>query len=443
VWTIQEAALAPKARPFATRKTIVLCGKEYFPFDFMIQCLMDFSTFNALSGEYLVNQMVWSQYLLGHHFPRLAMDGNSLQLEVHTMMQRNRACGCFEPRDRVYGVYGMLIASGLHLPRPSYSKTVDEIFWEFTVAVCQQTKSIKLLELLSGIENKPNAPLWVPDYHGTWRVGDLIGRTPKATKDSGAIFQFLDNDKTLAVSGICVDIVQKASNLKTWQPENVGPQVQDDPLMNLEVGFEQTIRAFRDWSRILCEYGSMNQYEDYDKLMRAFGEVLVSGLEVTITKHGQKDSLDAGLLTWIGWISDFFDRDSCAEDLAVVKEMPHIKETFYDNPDLKHLTELEEWQALCVIKTHPSMAHVHHALWMLTRDKTFFVTKGGYMGTGTRAIADGDVVVLFAGVDRPMILREVDPDAGTWRVIGPAYISGMMEGELWDSMKDLRSFHLV
>jgi hypothetical protein len=58
----------------------------------------------------------------------------------------------------------------------------------------------------------------------------------------------------------------------------------------------------------------------------------------------------------------------------------------------------------------------------------FFVTSGGYMGKGLKAIQEGDLVALIAGVDMPIIIRK---EGDLYRVKGPAYIHGIMKGEKW------------
>jgi hypothetical protein len=412
------------------------------PFELLTGGLHDLASFDALTDPYPINHFIWSYYLLAHDHPRPKHSFRDADSGVNLIMYRNRTCGVSDPKDRVYGVYGILLEYGFNLRRPNYLKTVDRIYWELTVALCQQTDTIKLIQLVSGIGAPLEAPSWVPDFNEMWRAGDLSG-LPKATNNSHAAFHFTHHSKRLLAAGRIVDIVHKKSSLTTWQPDDAGATVQDGPLVNLEAGFERTIRAFRDWSRVLFEHGSLLRYdEDYETWVEAFGEVLVQGVRVSPTSALRGGSPEA-IFGWLGWIHGLFTEESRAEDLAYVKESPLIQETFYQDPQRQHLTELEEWQALCTLKTHPRTARLHHAIWMLTRDRTFFVTKRGYMGTGPCSIEEQDVIVLLAGVDRPMVLRQAKKDPPRWRVVGPAYVSGMMEGQLWEDDGELERFCLV
>jgi hypothetical protein len=53
------------------------------------------------------------------------------------------------------------------------------------------------------------------------------------------------------------------------------------------------------------------------------------------------------------------------------------------------------------------------------------------MGKGLLAIQKNDLVVLIAGLDIPMIVREVGDIGNNHRLMGLAYVHGMMYGERW------------
>jgi hypothetical protein len=53
------------------------------------------------------------------------------------------------------------------------------------------------------------------------------------------------------------------------------------------------------------------------------------------------------------------------------------------------------------------------------------------MGTAPASADLGDQVVIFSGAKQPTIVR---PTGDTYRVLGPAYVSGISFGQAWDSM---------
>lgn len=50
------------------------------------------------------------------------------------------------------------------------------------------------------------------------------------------------------------------------------------------------------------------------------------------------------------------------------------------------------------------------------------------VGIAPSRVSEGDIVALISGVSMPMILRQDQTD---FRVVGPAFLPGMMDGEVW------------
>ncbi|KAJ4354369.1 uncharacterized protein N0V89_006104 [Didymosphaeria variabile] len=59
-----------------------------------------------------------------------------------------------------------------------------------------------------------------------------------------------------------------------------------------------------------------------------------------------------------------------------------------------------------------------------------FITRGGYLGLGPKDMRKGDIVVVVSGAEVPLILREV-PEGG-YKLVGEAYVDGVMDGEVLD-----------
>jgi hypothetical protein len=60
-----------------------------------------------------------------------------------------------------------------------------------------------------------------------------------------------------------------------------------------------------------------------------------------------------------------------------------------------------------------------------------FCGKERVHGTGPYSTQKDDVVVLFPGIDMPMIVRLNNQERDCWRLVAPAYGHGIMKGELW------------
>ena len=68
------------------------------------------------------------------------------------------------------------------------------------------------------------------------------------------------------------------------------------------------------------------------------------------------------------------------------------------------------------------------SLEFLKIPRRFTITRGGYMGLAHYQTEVGDSICLLQGCSVPMLLRKCE---GGYRVIGEAYVHGMMNGESW------------
>lgn len=89
----------------------------------------------------------------------------------------------------------------------------------------------------------------------------------------------------------------------------------------------------------------------------------------------------------------------------------------------------ERGRLLVLRARDPNIPILQHDISLLSYQRTFFVTKDGYMGVGPRCSRTGDRIALIAGLKLPFVIREA---GDRYNLIGPAYIHGIMKGERWD-----------
>jgi hypothetical protein len=68
-------------------------------------------------------------------------------------------------------------------------------------------------------------------------------------------------------------------------------------------------------------------------------------------------------------------------------------------------------------------------------------TSKGYVGIARPQSQVGNSIVLIQGASVPIILRRCE---GDYRVIGEAYVHGIMDGEFWEAQDEatMQEFHL-
>lgn len=67
--------------------------------------------------------------------------------------------------------------------------------------------------------------------------------------------------------------------------------------------------------------------------------------------------------------------------------------------------------------------------------RRLFRTEGGLLGIGPLEINMGDEVWILAGAKTPLVLRDGSP--GRKKLLGEAYVHGLMHGEVLDTGLDL------
>ena len=63
-------------------------------------------------------------------------------------------------------------------------------------------------------------------------------------------------------------------------------------------------------------------------------------------------------------------------------------------------------------------------------NRSILITEAGFVGISAPQIKSGDIIAVVYGAAAPLVLH---PYLGNYRMVGCAYVSGLMGSELWDS----------
>lgn len=303
------------------------------------------------------------------------MNGRSLdKLDLHLLLlvEFLSTLGATDPRDRLFALYHLATDVRFKTFRPDYSRFVTDVYIEVTKAVIQETGSVNILSTdrqfeRSTHENWAKAlPSWVPTYqHMDYSFVDPV----KPCGSSRAKIRNAGNADVLSLAGIHVTTIQQAFNARLS-------------------GYGQynlcKIWAWLDEAYVtLCDGGRVShkgQYlEDYtDK------HVGLGSLATLLFRDGEAMEM----LTCL-WHSRDPDLEQLDHDLC----QQYLLASTFAAIDLSRRAEL-----------------VRKALWLL-RDAAirfgqgFAVTTGGDICRCPESTRSGDLIVLFDGGDRFVVLR--------------------------------------
>jgi hypothetical protein len=108
-----------------------------------------------------------------------------------------------------------------------------------------------------------------------------------------------------------------------------------------------------------------------------------------------------------GWSSNGTPQSNLAETLQAFYSFTETPEALYssDSPYACYIMQLER-----MYNTRPFLSHK------------------GYVGLCPPETEPGDTIAVFAGVKLPYIIR-LNTNGSTWKLIGEAYVHGIMDGE--------------
>ncbi|KAK3324560.1 heterokaryon incompatibility protein-domain-containing protein [Cercophora scortea] len=347
VWVVQEINLA-------NARAVVQCGGDCIPWVVFRRAVLCLSTKFNLPSQELRSEVASICGLATY-------DRAAAYSDIAISLFDRR---CFDQRDRVYGLLG-LMSAGLRKRIPAdYSLPVEEVYKRATLA---QITHFGRLDPLRGCFDTADpraitAPSWVPDLILPPPGLQSVRRQFSAGL-SPCVARYVEPD-ILEVHGVQVGVVSA-----------VEPKISD----NLWAGLE----AVRQW-----------KFED---LNRAYpgGGFLLEAVAWTLSGLRLEERYP-----WMPRIPDLDEwKDYCQTTLLL-------------NDDEAESPQEKGRVSALYMSAVQSLLH-----W-----RTLFHTADGHVGLCPDGIQCGDIVTIMLGYDAPMVLREKAD--GTYHVVGESMAYG-------------------
>ncbi|KAI1449479.1 heterokaryon incompatibility protein-domain-containing protein [Annulohypoxylon stygium] len=415
VWVVQEVSLSRKATFIYGRVTL-----KYFN---LIKSWSDlYSTQKGVSLVQNLNQTLYNGF--GTHVVSLQGPRRALAItEGYDTIEElfRQACRLLatEPRDKVYGLRGLLVSYGISLPDPDYRKPIDSIFMETTKAIMTYNKR---LNIESCYYISDDWPSWVPNW-----ANSLPPPTPKgdyhANKGSRASFDFVDlPNSSIGVRTTAVIIGSVSSSLETCL---LGRYRTAEALKTDHVLTQVEQQVAPEWKQKRLEAG-----DDIAKYLVIYN---IRVLRLTLSYMERESS---GYDTWREDLYQIvFNQATMDDKLDMRKPFSQWLDILGDlplNPPKQGALSIDdapEMELYNRISANDKISELHELFTASTYFWTFFKTDSGAFGAGAHGITAGDKVALVAGTCMPAIVRYVHGDK--YRIVAPVYICGIMQGEAW------------
>jgi hypothetical protein len=301
---------------------------------------------------------------------------------VFEVLSSVRLLEASDPRDIIFGILGVSETFKSTLPSPDYCKTPTEIYTQVTEAFLSGSQSLDILNSASGEDSALELPSWVSD----WSRPPIVFVPSmgdefyyNAARSSESTCEISSDGKELNILGKEVDCVEKISLA------DLGTYAFDCPRWERLQGWETS-----------C--------------------ILASSL----TQYPTKETVKEALWRTLCWNID-------------------IDYGYPAPPPGAHFEEL--YRILMSQKDARSKEKEMNRLPIFIRNNSpLCITSKGFLASVPYTTEVGDCIAVLAGGRVPFVLRRT---ADYYRLIGPCYVHGIMEGEAFpENISELEWFSI-
>ncbi|KAF3762911.1 hypothetical protein M406DRAFT_72882 [Cryphonectria parasitica EP155] len=399
-WVIQEKALSKEA--------IICCGSDSAPWEeFFRPSGYRKEAYHPLGGLHHQSR--------AHQLGRLHL---STEHEAYEdLLTYSQFCQATEPKDRVYGILGLLRPG---LVKVEYELDVQEIYRKFAQVIIQNNANIRLLNLCGTKKTLPGLPSWVPDFSARRSSCRLPQRVTICTKELGQwISKYLtkalpglrvrNGGKELVIKGKAVDTVLAVGD---EMPASTEYAPGTEAFSQVLSGWESL--AGETWSRTQdSETGSMS-VDPHTTAADAFLSTLVA--EGT----GLGSTYSWARLAGVIWYKRYGTGVLMEKEPRYFEDVEYCTDLSNGNRDEN---TLYDWY---------KSAYQRYALDLekVVYGRKLFVTEGGSMGLADPPVQPGDRIVFLSGSHYPFALRPGEGD--TYTLQGDCYVQGLDVTKLFD-----------
>ncbi|OTB13131.1 hypothetical protein K445DRAFT_320317 [Daldinia sp. EC12] len=382
VWTIQEVAFG--------RKCVMICGKSSVDWEAFCGAYMAEPRLRGprgSSGDLILPR--WKLYLSLRGsslqaIPQSRFEGDGqvrFELELLSGIRNMKATIA---HDKVYSLYSVFQAMGIHLPNPDYGKDVMRVFEEATLAYIRSRKNLNIIAITLPPDISSGSPSWVPDWLTPGRNGSAL----------------------------------------IWK------------IADFDTQYHSTTPILTDSTRG-SKLGVMGKL--IGKINRRFKCPLI--FDEGLSQGQAYQEVVSGCLDWRHSISSLTKYSSEKDPILIRQTL--LRPYHADVPRSK-LSALYQW---CLRGDDTSPPEDEYLLESIMKNRklrgnwVIFTLDTGYCGTAHHSCQPGDGIALLRSLN-PVVLRP-QSKSKEFRIVAPAYCEGVMNSATAPNNNELEEMILV
>jgi len=438
VWVIQEVALATSIR-------LIYCGIEiswqHFA-DAIIAINQHLSLAAMLESteKFQIRQLDLSGLVNAATMIELrdrVTTGQSLSFS--SVMFESYKFKATDPRDRVFGIQGICSIHDQSLLLPDYSKSLQQVYIDAARYLLTQEEPLRLL-CFAGVgysalqdEQKSlvgNLPSWVPDWSRTPVLTPFSYRYPKHNYCAGGNtlpdvqMKPLKESMALTLRGLCVDVIEKLGPIFSLTMDEVGRS----QVMKLAEIYQCHCASWHLAQHSTRTKDPYRHKKPSQSLYEAYWRTLI----------GDRTHLHCPAPAWYA--------KSFEEWQALLRELSSVSTCGKPLDGATISVTYPKSEMLFITSSFGRVAPLSFS------GRRFCTTRRGYIGLVPPGTQQGDMVSIFLGTQTPFIIRpssrfvyasheSISKDS--YRLIGEAYMHGMMDGEMIAGDLSTKMFEII
>lgn len=344
-------------------------------------------------------------------------------LATITELARNQQCS--EPRDRVLGVLGLLREEQQEELAIAVDTSLHELYARFCKLLFRAPASRHSLCPLSYTWSEPcelGLPSWCPDYHHLphrrvlnhlplFKVSKMERIITESPVFSQLAFRGLEVDRIISVvAGSWHSLTNIEDSLYQHRAKSNLRWLEACLSLSKQDGQSDTNREDEAEKPLGGEDGGTPDHAKPSVDMEE--DIPADHWRILVANHWKRK---VGLMTQAGYVqlrAHLQAVSECAEN--------DVSKQVLENDAENYLSSLEDWQ----------------------RGRVYIKTRDGRLGLAPAGSLVGDIVVVLYGARVPHILRH-EPEPHKYRLVGEAYVRGIMAGQAEEMGYEVQDFLLV
>ena len=449
-WIHQEVMVA--------RHIDLVCGTDVCDWDGLHLAIMSMSKYlgdatfgTPLDGLGLKQLTATTGPILGSPTPkcfqlRFYFEENTLAYNLWSLVVLTRAskAPCSNGRDAIYGVLSVANDAKKLKISPDYDASIEQCYIQTAKAFLRNGH----LDVLTACQQPRSAmklPSWVPDFSTLWddeyNVVTAIEHMSRTAEDTfyGPLFRAAkgSSPKIFCFEKRGEHQLLCLAGIKFDQIDRIAPPLDLDYFNKLHVSKNpDVVRGSMLGDPSAVEQLQKVHTRNPDAVQAAMLAQIKNVQDLSRLEQSRSSNSMETVLRVLTKDMEFGTQPG--KGTVLHRLPPKTLESYV--PFVTMLQQFRPLSAWPFVTLQKEFLIFYHMILCRNIERRAFITLEGHLGIGPAALQEDDVVAIILGTEVPLLLRPCE--GGVYKLIGEAYVDGIMDGEVMKKKPSISTFEI-